>query len=110
MSSGNPRDSSRKQRDANDSDHNRRLGGLRAAAGLVYEIAAAAPQIVAARTWTNELAQRADATWQMLDRMAAVTHVLRVIRQRLERAERERLLLAREARERDRLSRDGFFR
>ena len=43
-------------------------------------------------------------------RMAVVTYVLRVIRQRLERDERERRRVEREERERRRLSRDGFFR
>jgi DNA-binding MarR family transcriptional regulator len=42
--------------------------------------------------------------------MATVTHVLRVIRQRLERDERERRRVAREERDRRRLSRDRFFR
>jgi DNA-binding MarR family transcriptional regulator len=42
--------------------------------------------------------------------MATVTHVLRVIRQRLERNERERRRVEREERDRRRLSRDRFFR
>jgi DNA-binding MarR family transcriptional regulator len=42
--------------------------------------------------------------------MAVVTHVLRVIRQRLERDERERRRVESEERERRRLSRDRFFR
>jgi DNA-binding MarR family transcriptional regulator len=42
--------------------------------------------------------------------MAGVTHVLRVIRQRLERDERERRRVEREERDRRRLSRDRFFR
>jgi DNA-binding MarR family transcriptional regulator len=42
--------------------------------------------------------------------MAAVTQVLRVIRQRLERDERERRRVEREQRERERLSRERFFR
>ena len=42
-------------------------------------------------------------------RMATVTHVLRVIRQRLERDERERRRVEREERDRRRLSRDRFF-
>jgi len=42
--------------------------------------------------------------------MATVTRVLRVIRQRLERDERERRRFEREERERRRLSRDRFFR
>lgn len=42
--------------------------------------------------------------------MAAVTHVLRVIRQRLERDERERRRAEQAERERRRLSRDRFFR
>jgi DNA-binding MarR family transcriptional regulator len=43
-------------------------------------------------------------------KMAASAHVLRVIRQRLERDERERCRAEREERERLRLSRDRFFR
>lgn len=43
-------------------------------------------------------------------RMVAVTGVLRVIRQRLERDERERRRVEREERDRRRLSRDRFFR
>lgn len=43
-------------------------------------------------------------------RMAVVTHVLRVIRQRLERDERERRRVEREELERRRLSRDRYFR
>ena len=42
--------------------------------------------------------------------MATVTHVLRVIRQRLERDERERRRVEREEKDRQRLSRDRFFR
>jgi DNA-binding MarR family transcriptional regulator len=42
--------------------------------------------------------------------MAAVTHVLRVIRGRLERDERERRRVEGEEQERRRLSREGFFR
>jgi hypothetical protein len=42
--------------------------------------------------------------------MVAVTHVLRVIRERLERDERERRRVERDERERRRLSRDEFFR
>lgn len=42
--------------------------------------------------------------------MAVATHVLRVIRKRLERDERERRRVEREERRRQRLSRDRFFR
>src|SRR5258705_11415510 len=42
--------------------------------------------------------------------LATVTHVLRVIRQRLERDERERRRVEREEKDRRRLSRDRFFR
>jgi DNA-binding MarR family transcriptional regulator len=61
--------------------------------------------------------QTAEGVWlQMLlggladRRMVAVTHVLRVIRQRLERDERERRRVEREERDRRPLSRDRFFR
>ena len=42
--------------------------------------------------------------------MVVATHVLRVIRHRLERDEQERRRVEREERERRRLSRDRFFR
>ncbi len=62
-------------------------------------------------------ARTAEGVWLQLllsdlaDRqMASVTHVLRVIRQRLERDERERRRVEREERDRRRLSRDRLFR